>query len=70
MHPMPRITVDPHGGCGARLRETSFHATTLEELGRDIKISNASNVVKLVGFHPNVLSSWMKDIAIITRTGE
>jgi hypothetical protein len=34
-------------------RETSktlFHAATFDELGRDFKISNASKLVKVVGF--------------------
>jgi hypothetical protein len=50
--------------------ETLFHAATFDELGRDFKISNASKVVKLVGFPPDLLSSWMKDIATTTRTGK
>jgi hypothetical protein len=40
--------------------ETWFHAATLDELARDFKISNASKVVKLVGFPPDLLSSWIR----------
>jgi hypothetical protein len=50
--------------------ETLFHAAPFDELGRDFKISNASKVVKLVGFPPDMLSSLMKDIATTTRTGK
>jgi hypothetical protein len=35
--------------------ETLFHAAIFDELGRDFKISNASKVVKLVGFPPDML---------------
>jgi hypothetical protein len=48
--------------------ETLFHAATFDELGRDFEISNASKAVKLVGFPPDLLSRWMKDIATTTRT--
>jgi hypothetical protein len=47
--------------------ETLFHATTFDELGRDFKILNASKLVKVVGFLPDLLSSWMKDVAMATR---
>jgi hypothetical protein len=50
--------------------ETLFHAATFDELDRDFKISNASKVAKLVGFPPDMSSSWMKDIATTTRTGK
>jgi hypothetical protein len=50
--------------------ETLFHASTFDELGRDFKISNASKVVKLVCFPPDLLSSWMKNIATTMRTGK
>jgi hypothetical protein len=50
--------------------ETLLHAATFDELGRDFKRSNASKIVKLVGFLPDLLSSWMKDIATTTRTGK
>jgi hypothetical protein len=47
-----------------------FHAATFDELGRDFKISNASKRVKVVGFPPDILSSWMRDVAMTTREGK
>jgi hypothetical protein len=49
---------------------TLFHAATFDELGRDFKISNASKNVKVVGFPPDLQSSWMRDVAITTREGK
>jgi hypothetical protein len=37
--------------------EPLFHAATFDELGRDFKFSNASKLVKVVGFPPDLLSS-------------
>jgi hypothetical protein len=45
--------------------ETLRYAWTVDELGRGFKISNASKVLKLVGFPPDLLSIWMEDIATI-----
>jgi hypothetical protein len=46
---------------------TLFHVATFDELARDFKISNASKLVKVVGFPPDLLSSWMRDVAMTTR---
>jgi hypothetical protein len=35
--------------------ETLFYGATFDELGRDFKISNASKLVKVVGFPPDLL---------------
>jgi hypothetical protein len=37
--------------------ETLFHAATFDELGCDLKIFNASKLVEVVGFPPDLLSS-------------
>jgi hypothetical protein len=37
--------------------ETLINAATFDELGRDFKIPNASKLVKVVGFPPDLLSS-------------
>jgi hypothetical protein len=51
--------------------ETLFHATTtFDELGRKLEISNASLHVKVVGFTPDLLSSWMRDVAMTTWKGK
>jgi hypothetical protein len=48
--------------------ETLFHAAAFDELGRDFRISNASKLVKVVGFPPDLLSSWMRDVAMTNNT--
>jgi hypothetical protein len=50
--------------------ETLFHAATFDELGRDFTIFKASKLVKVVGFLPDLLSSWMRDVAMTTREGK
>jgi hypothetical protein len=50
--------------------ETLFHAATLDEPGRDFRVSNAPKVVKVLGFPPDLLTSWMKDVAMATRVGK
>jgi hypothetical protein len=50
--------------------ETLFHAATFDELDRDFKFSNASKVVKVVDIPPDLLSSWMRDVAMTTREGK
>jgi hypothetical protein len=47
-----------------------FHARTFNELGRDFKIPNASKLVKVVSFPPDLLRSWMRDVAMTTREGK
>jgi hypothetical protein len=44
--------------------ESLFHATTFDEVGHDFKISNASKLLKVVSFPPDLLSRWMKDVAM------
>jgi hypothetical protein len=48
-----------------------FHVATFDELGHDFQISNASKLVKVPGFPPNLLlSSWMRDVAMSSREGK
>jgi hypothetical protein len=49
--------------------ETLFHATTFDELGRDFP-THPSLLIKVVGFPPDQLSSWMRDVAMTTREGK
>jgi hypothetical protein len=50
--------------------DTLCHAATFDELGRDFRIPNASKLVKVLGFPPDLLSSWMRDAAMTTRAGK
>eukprot|EP00873_Tetraselmis_striata_P016664 jgi/Tetstr1/436928/TSEL_025701.t1 len=42
--------------------ETLFHAACFEEMGRDFKISNAAKSVKLRGFPPRLMTTWMAHV--------
>jgi hypothetical protein len=50
--------------------EALFHVATFVELGRDFKISNASELVKVVGLLPDLLGSCMRDVAIYDTGGK
>jgi hypothetical protein len=47
--------------------KTLLHVVTFDELGRDFKFSNASKLVHVVGFPHDLLSRWMKEVALATR---
>jgi hypothetical protein len=50
--------------------EALFHTTTFDELGRDFRISNASKLVKVLGFPLDQFTIWMKPVAMATRAGK
>jgi hypothetical protein len=71
MYHMPRPTAHSVVVVERETWETLFHAATVgDEFGREFKTSNASKLVKVVGFPPNLHSSWMRDVAMTIREGK